>query len=235
MPKNVFDRFADNYDEFLAKAVRISGFKPSYFHEYKAIELYNYLKILGLEQKDLLLLNYGCGTGSSEQYIKKYLPNINIFSIDISEESIRVARKNNESFSNIEFKVFDGVNIPFDKKFDIIFIANVFHHIPRKQQFKSMKVISDKMSLDGLLIIFELNPINPLTMWVANRNDYKFDKESKLLHPLYCRKLLNKSGFKKLIIRFTVFFPSFLMFLKKIEKYLYKLPIGAHYYYIARK
>ncbi|MFH1824991.1 MAG: class I SAM-dependent methyltransferase [Candidatus Firestonebacteria bacterium] len=231
----VFDKFADNYDEGHTKAVKASGFSPSYFHEYKVIELFNYLKLIGKEQEKLLLLNYGCGIGSSEKYLKKYFPNLIICSVDISEESIRVAKKENEGLNDVTFKQFDGVNIPFEHEFDIIFIANVFHHIPRKQQIDSMKALNNRLKADGFLIMFELNPINPLTLWVAIQNDYKFDKDSKLLNPLYCRKLLNTSGFRSRTIRFTIFFPAFLSFLKRLEKYLYKLPIGAHYYYIARK
>jgi len=231
----VFDKYANNYDEGHTKAVKVSGFLPSYFHEYKVIELFNYLKSIGKEKEKLLLLNYGCGTGNSEKYLKKYFPNLIICSVDISEESIRVAKEENKDLNDVTFKQFDGLHIPFDFEFDIIFIANVFHHISRRQQIDSMKTLNNKLKAAGFLIMFELNPINPLTLWVAIQNDYKFDKDSKLLNPLYCRKLLNKSGFKKCMIRFTVFFPSFLSFLKRLEKYLYKLPIGAHYYYIAKK
>lgn len=88
----LFDQFADNYDEGHTKAVALSGFKPSYFHEYKCKEMKEFLKAQGGFDREIKLLNYGCGTGNSEKYLRHYLPNASIYSTDISEDSIRVAR-----------------------------------------------------------------------------------------------------------------------------------------------
>lgn len=231
----VFDKYAKNYDEGHAKAVAMSGFEPSYFHEYKIKEIRSYLNANGLADKKLTLLNFGCGTGSSEKHIRRYLPNVAIYGVDVSEESVKVARETNSEFDNMTFAPFDGIHIPFDIKFDIIFVANVFHHIRRDKHAEVLKNLHDKLTDSGLLFIFELNPINPLTMLVALRNDYRFDKDARLLCPTYARKILSAVGFKKREIRFTVFFPQFLSFLIPLEKYLYKLPLGAHYYYIAKK
>jgi len=231
----VFDKFADGYNISLTNTVRASGFPASYFHEYKTIELFEYLKKQGKEYQNLTLLDFGCGVGSSEKYLKKYMPNLEISACDLSPLSINEAVKENKKLVDVEYKVFDGVNVPFNKKFDIIYIANVFHHIPRRLRLVVMKNLFTKLNDDGFVIMFELNPINPMTLWVAIQNDYKFDKEAKLLNPFYCRKLLKNSGFKKLKIRFTVFFPKYFIFLKKIEKYICKLPLGAHYYYVAQK
>ena len=231
----VFDQFAKDYDIGHTKAVSASGFTPAYFHEYKAIELYEYLKSRGKEKEKLTLLDFGCGTGNAEKYLKKHLPNLIISACDISPESVKVAEKENQSLQDIVYKPFDGLNIPFEQTFDIVYIANVFHHIPRRLQQEAMKNIAAKLKDSGFLMMFELNPLNPLTMWVAIQNDYKFDKESKLLNPLYTRRLLKRNGLSKAEIRFTVFFPSFLSFLKKSEKFLRWLPLGAQYYYLAKK
>lgn len=231
----LFDKFAKNYDEGHAEAVKMSGFEPAYFHEYKCREIADYLRSKGLLDKRLKLLNYGCGTGSSEKYIKKYLPNASVYSIDVSEESIKVAREANKDLTDVTFEPFNGLTIPFDIEFDVIFIANVFHHIRHEKHVDILKTLHNKLRKDGLLFIFELNPLNPLTMWVAIQNDYKFDKDAKLLNPFYAKGILTKAGFCKREIRFTIFFPQFMLFLIPYEKYLSKLPIGAHYYFAAQR
>ncbi len=231
----VFDKFAEKYDEGHVNAVKASGFKPDYFHEYKLKEIFAYLKLIGWAEKKLTILNFGCGTGNSEKYIKQYLPNSSICSTDVSEECIRVAIKANQVLSDVTFRYYDGKNIPFENNFDIIFIFNVFHHILRKNQTEILQMLSGKLKNNGLLFMFELNPINPLTLWVAINNDYKFDKNAKLLSPIYAYKILKNTGFKIYKIKYTIFFPNFLSLFLPLEKYLSWLPLGAHYYYIVGK
>ncbi|HWY80294.1 MAG TPA: class I SAM-dependent methyltransferase [Candidatus Sulfotelmatobacter sp.] len=231
----VFDKYAENYDEGHVKAVAMSGFKPSYFHEYKLKEMVNFLKAEGYADKPLKLLDFGCGTGSSVKYIRKYLPKIAIWGTDVSTESIKVAKRNNRGVKNVTFAPFDGEHIPFKEKFDIIFIANVFHHIRRDKHDKVIKNIYKNLTKDGHLFIFELNPINPLTMLVAIKNDYRFDKDANLLNPFYAKKMLQEAGFIRNKVRYTIFIPRFISFLLPLEKYLYRVPLGAHYYYVAKK
>lgn len=231
---SLFDKYANNYNEGHVKAIKMSGLSIDYLHEYKVIEVYKYLKQLNRDQSELKLLNFGCGTGNSEKYLRKYLPNTRIYSIDISKESVEVAKKQNQNIDNIVFSAFDGLNIPFEEKFDIIFVANIFHHIPRNQHSDVMKNLYNQLSEQGTIFIFELNPINPLTMWVAINNDYKFDKNSRLLSPFYAKKLLIKNGFIDIKRKYTIFFPGFLSFLFPLEKYLKSVPIGAHYFYTAQ-
>ena len=230
---SVFDKFASNYDEGHTKAVKLSGYGPSYFDEYKIKILSKIVADFG--DKEVTILNYGCGTGKTEKYIKKYIPRSKIYSIDVSEESINTAKKANAEYSNIQFKHFDGTRIPGEEKYDIIFCANVFHHIRRENHQSTLKEIYNKLKPEALFIVFELNPLNPMTMLVAIQNDYKFDPDANLLTPFYAKKLLNKSGFRSIAINYTIFFPGFLSFFVPLEKYLTWLPFGAHYYYVAKK
>ncbi|MGA2911293.1 MAG: class I SAM-dependent methyltransferase [Candidatus Levyibacteriota bacterium] len=231
----VFDKYADNYDEGHVKAVAMSGFKPSHFHEYKLKEVLEYLKENGLANKKLKFLDFGCGTGSSVKYIKKYLPKASVYGVDVSKEEIRVAKANSKGLKDVTFAAFDGTNIPFTVKFDVIFIANVFHHIRRDKHKKVMKNIYAKLADDGILFMFELNKLNPLTMFVAIRNDYKFDKDANLLNPFYAKRLLRNAGFLNSKVTYTIFFPQFLSALIPLEKYLRWFPFGAHYFYVAKK
>jgi len=231
----VFDRFAEGYDEGHKKAVALSGFTPDYFHEYKFKEVVNYFKKEGLASKKLKFLDFGCGIGRSAEYLKKYLPKVSIYGIDVSKEEIRVAKEKNKKFKDVKFSSFDGLNIPFKTKFDIIFVANVFHHIKRKNQQKVMRSICKKLAKNGYLFIFEHNPLNPLTQWIYYKNDYQFDKNSNLLSPFRTKGLLKKSGLSNNKVSYTIFFPGLLSALIPFEKYLRWLPFGAHYYCIAKK
>lgn len=231
----VFDQYARNYNEGHSKAVKGSGFKPSYFHEYKVKEIFGHLKARNLNNLNLKILNVGCGIGESEPYLKSYLPNSEIYGIDVSEECIEVAREVNHDLKGVTFSAYDGKNIPFNIEFDVIFIANVFHHIRRENHISTLKSIYNKLRNKGVIFLFELNPLNPLTLWIAYQNDYKFDKDSKLLSPFYAKGILSASDFVELKARFTIFFPNFLSSLLRFEKYLYRIPFGAHYYYVAEK
>jgi len=102
-------------------------------------------------------------------------------------------------------------------------------------EIKVLKNIYSKLAKNGILFIFEHNPINPLTQFIYYKNDHQFDKNSQLLSPLYTRSLLNYAGFSNFKVKYTIFFPQFLSFLIKYEKYLESVPLGAHYYYIAKK
>lgn len=232
---SLFDQYARNYNEGHAKAVKSTGFEPSYFHEYKIKEIYRHLKVRGLNNSNLSLLNVGCGIGESEPFIKKHLPHIRIWGIDVSEKCIEVARETNRLLSDVVYAPYDGEHIPFDNSFDIVFVANVFHHIRRENHLKTLTILNKKIKDDGLLFLFELNPLNPLTLWIAYKNDYKFDKDSKLLNPYHTRKLLIQAGFSEVEPRYTIFFPNQLSFLIPFERHLHKFPFGAHYYYVGRK
>jgi len=230
----LFDQFAATYDEGHARAVKASGFTPDYFHEYKIKEVLACLKRRGYPLQGIKILNFGCGVGNSERFIKKYFSQAKIYSIDISSESIKAAQEKNKG-EGVTFAAFDGTNIPFDIEFDIIFAAGVFHHIPRGEQKKVIGNIYKQLKSKGFLFIFELNPLNPATLWVAYQNDYKFDKNSRLLTPFYLSELLKPCGFADIKIRYTVFFPGPLSFMVPWEKWLFWVPLGAHYYFTGRK
>ena len=80
----------------------------------------------------------------------------NVLGLDISEEYI--FKLNNK------FIKFDTVeDFQLNTKFDIIFVANVFHHIPADLHLTTLKYLRSSLSPDGYLYVFEHNPKNPLT------------------------------------------------------------------------
>lgn len=228
-----FDKFARDYEAILSESIKSSGFSLSYFDEYKIKEIYTFVKSEGLRDNEIKFLNFGCGTGRSEKIIRKYFKKSVICSIDISEKSVAVAKENNKDLDNIMFKSFDGYRIPFDDKFDIIHVANVFHHIPHGEHQAVLEGIYQNLNKNGFLFIFEHNPFNPITLKIVR--SCELDKDAKLLNPFYTNRILSQSGFEWRRIRFIHFFPKIFWFLFSVEKYLRKIPFGAQYYFAAKK
>jgi SAM-dependent methyltransferase len=228
-----FDKFAGKYEDIHAENIKASGYAPSYFDELKIREIYGCLKSEGKEAREMKFLNFGCGIGKSERYIRKYFPGAMIYSVDVSGESVKAARERNKDLEGLRFETFDGFNIPFEVEFDVIFIANVLHHVPFERHLLLLKNLCGSLAEKGALFLFEHNPLNPLTVRAVN--SCEFDKDARLLNPLYTRAILTKSGFSRRKVRFVIFFPRLLSYLSPCEKYLRKVPFGAQYYYIAKK
>ena len=109
----------------------------------------------------------------------------------------------------------------------------VFHHVVKKNHHKILSYCKKFLKKDGVLYIFEHNPINPVTNYVFKNNP--IDKNAEMILP---KKLINKSLEAKLRIvdlKYTLFFPKQLYFLRFLEKFLFWLPLGAHYLLTLRK
>lgn len=228
-----FDQYARDYNKLIENSVSLSGFSPNYFDEHKIREIYEFMRSKGTADRPLRFLNYGCGIGKSEKIIRKYFAHSIIYSVDISAESISIARENNAGLDKVSFRVFDGINIPFTTKFDVILAAGVFHHIPRENHETVATNICRSLNDSGLFFIFEHNPMNPFTRRVVRLCE--LDRNAVLLGPSYAHGLLAKCGFTNIELRFVIFFPRALRFLLPLEKFMKKVPLGAQYYFIAQK
>jgi len=104
---------------------------------------------------DKTLLEIGSGTGNSSRLIKKYFHTKRIYSIDLDEKMVAIARKNNKDDS-ISFEVQNASTLSFkDNSFDAIFDLGVIHHIPdwKKCLLELRRVLKPK----GQLIIEDLS------------------------------------------------------------------------------
>lgn len=228
-----FDKYVDDYIRLHEESTKSSGFKVDYFDRNKIEKIYLETPV-NKRSESLKILNFGCGIGNCEPLFKEYFPNSYVYGIDVSQKSIEYATNKNKDLKNTFYSVYDGMSIPFDiKHFDIILAANVFHHIPFSEHNTCFKLIYNSLNQDGRFYIFEHNPYNPLTRKVVN--DCKFDENAVLLNPNYTKKKLKEIGFSHLDRKFTLFFPKIVSFLIPLEKYISFVPLGAQYYYKAKK
>jgi len=225
-----FDEFAKDYRKTHDDAIKISGGDSSYFSEYKIIELLKFEN----PQKAIQVLDFGCGDGNSSMYIRKYFPEANIFGVDVSEESVSMAKK--KEIRNSSFTAFDGLKLPYkDEEFDVVFTSMVFHHIEHKLHNAILKEIYRVLKKGGRFYNFEHNPNNPLTRKVVR--ECVFDEDAVLLKPSYNKNVTKNNGFKVEKLNYTLFFPrqQIFNFFHKIEPMLSWLPVGAQYYIKAVK
>ena len=147
--------------------------------------------------------------------------------VDVSVASLRIAARRFPS--EADFVAFDGGRLPFaDGVFDCVFSACVFHHIESTLHVGLLAELRRVLRPGGLVMIFEHNPLNPLTVHAVNT--CPFDENATLIRAGLFRRRLISAGFTGAAARFRIFFPHALRVLRPLERRLKWLPLGAQYY-----
>jgi SAM-dependent methyltransferase len=231
--KTDFDHFANDYERLHKNNIKLSGFEPTFFDEHKVRTLFADYTASNEINSTVKILNFGCGIGKSEKFLISYFPDSTITSVDVSEKSIETAREKNKQFKNVEFITYDKIeNLNFNDTFDIIFIANVFHHIPEELHVTILTRLKTFISPTGYLYVFEHNPVNPLTK--SAFNTCEFDVGCKMIPSSLFVSMCKQAGYTSIHKKFILFFPKFLSMFSGLEKFLTWCPLGAQYFIKAK-
>lgn len=217
-----FDRYVRDYQAMLNESLAPLGGFNEYYSRQK-------IALLGKSiQKNIIrsVLDFGCGLGNTTQMLQETFKNAHVVGADISEVSIKQARLLNPNikFGYLADETFMATCIG---AFDLIYVANVFHHVPPAERTDVMTILKNMLSPQGKVFFFEHNPYNPITKWVVSRCE--FDKDAILLSPRESKQLFKTSGFQVSNPMFFLFFPHVLRDLSKVEAMLKWLPLGAQY------
>lgn len=158
-------------------------------------------------------------------FVKETFPKAHVYGVDPSSKSIETAKK---KFPGIEFSINsdEKEKLAFEAKtFEIIFSAGVFHHIPFEFHAAYTDELFRILKPGGHLVLFELNPLNPLTTFTFKRSP--IDQNATMMTPCYSYRLLKKYGKTK--TKFYCFYPNMLRWLRFTEPYMTKFPFGALY------
>jgi ubiquinone/menaquinone biosynthesis C-methylase UbiE len=102
------------------------------------------------------VLEVGCGVGAQTVALARFSPQAKIVSMDISLESIEIAKKRvaKGGYTNITFFQADLYHLPFpDECFDHIFLCFVLEHIVTPQ--KALTTLRTKLKTGGTITVIE--------------------------------------------------------------------------------
>ena len=103
-----------------------------------------------------LILEAGCGTGAQTKIIAAKNPDSKFISIDISEQSLIVAKKtiNESGITNVEFQTGNIYDLEFaDDYFDHVFVCFVLEHLP--DPLKVLSLLKRVLKKGGSITLIE--------------------------------------------------------------------------------
>jgi ubiquinone/menaquinone biosynthesis C-methylase UbiE len=228
MEEAEFDKVASQYRSMHAANIKVTGEDPEYFAEYKVADLASELAHRVAAPR---VLDFGAGIGYSVPFFKRHLPGSRVTCLDVSRKSLELGEQAHGR--DAEFAYYDGKTIPYeDATFDVALASCVFHHIDHAEHAAQLREIRRVLKPDGMLCVFEHNPLNPLTRHAVNT--CPFDENAVLIGAAAMRRRVRDAGFRVARVKYRIFFPHFLRTLRPLERKLTWLPLGAQYYVLAR-
>ena len=175
------------------------------------------------------VLDVGCGVGLMASLLEARFPGL--VGVDVARGVLPQARRN---APGARFVGFDGIRLPFrDGCFDLVFAVCVVHHVGVDGWPGFAAELARVTRPGGVVVIFEHNPLNPLTRAVVSRCE--FDRDAVLLGRRQVRRLLDGAGLEACAARYILFFPWAGRLWSGLEAVLHWLPLGAQHYVAARK
>lgn len=226
-----FDAYADDYTALHRENIRLSGEEPEFFARSKIEEIRRRWSRMGRpEPRDIL--DFGCGVGASLPHLAELFPSSSVHGLDVSAQSLDVAAR--RAPAGVTLSAYDGVTIELEPASrDLIFSACVFHHITAAERPALLRQLRGLLRPGGALVIYEHNPINPVTRYIVAT--CPFDENAELVSARRLSTLQREAGFARVRATFTGFFPAALKALRPFEPLLAPVPLGAQYYTLAER
>jgi len=172
------DKLVDYYNKYVDRQKRIG---VNARHESIAAKLVQ----SGLKN-GVSLLEIGCGIGT----FSSLLPQINgtgtNFCIDISDESIKLARETFKKETSLRFECANAVEYDFNQqKFDVVVLPDVIEHIPQEFHKKLFESLAKVLKEQGFIFIHIPNP-----EYLAWCHENRPDLLQIIDQPIYTSELL---------------------------------------------
>jgi SAM-dependent methyltransferase len=217
--KAEFDRFDQTYEAELDDAISFAGQEHAFYVDAKARRLLE-LARRRLGERPLRVLDVGCGVGLTDARLVAHVDDL--VGVDVSEGMVERARA---AVPAATYELYDGSRLPFaDGEFDLAFAICVLHHVDVPDRRPLLAEMARVTRPDGLVAVFEHNPLNPLTRRVVR--NCAFDEGVTLIGRSELEQLFRAAGLRVEHGEYLLFFP---WRADALERRLTRLPIGAQY------
>jgi SAM-dependent methyltransferase len=218
-----FDRYESEYEELVQRSIGWSGADHAFFLEAKAYHLLRLVHRHVGNPAAARVVDVGCGVGAMHRFLGGV---DSLHGVDVSAASVERARRENPG---VEYTVADVTALPYqDGAFEVAFASGLVHHLPPDRRDAALAEMRRIVRPGGLVVVFEHNPLNPLTRLAVAR--CPFDEDAVLLGPRELRSRLLRVGLRPVEERYILFFPRRGRALRRAEDLLRRLPLGAQYY-----
>lgn len=219
-----FDQYSENYDDVMRRALGRVGGESTYYLSQKAW----LLRKLTFGTSFSTVVDFGSGIGSAVPFLKEELSPSRLFCVDESVDSLQVVAK---KFPDVFTAQLGEISC---ESVDLVFVANVLHHIPVDSRLLVLEEVTSKLKIGGVLAVFEHNPHNPLTKRVVS--SCEFDEGVDLLSSSELHRLVGK--LKTMEVRkagYCTFIPEPFQLARKLDWFLRRIPIGAQHYLVSER
>jgi len=182
-------------------------------------------------KEGMTVLELGCGTG---EYTKEFAEEkVQLISLDISPEMIKVARS--KTGSGVLFVVSNAEQLPFkDGVFDSVVGNAILHHFPDLST--ALREVWRIKTQQAIIVFREPNLYNPAKFFAFGipvlrlfRKD-RWSPSEKVFSRSFIRKRLEETGYSVMNIEYAGLVGSrcpvqIISFLYRIEKFLSKTPV----------
>lgn len=224
----LFDDYTDTYREEVERSISFARGDLDHFTAVKARHLISLTaRHLG-DPGDLTVLDVGCGTGETDQHLVGHVGRL--LGVDVAKGPLNVAAQRNP---DADYTAYDGATLPYAPgSVDVSFAICVMHHVPPPQWPPFLAQLRRVTRPGGLVVIFEHNPLNPLTRRAVN--SCEFDANAVLLRRRRVAGLMRAQDLDVVEQAYIVFVPFGGERMATAERLLARVPLGAQHYVAGR-
>jgi SAM-dependent methyltransferase len=224
-----FDAYSDSYRDSVQQSIAFCGQELEYFTRRKVEHLVDLSARHVGDPEELTFLDVGCGVGETDAMLVDRVGELH--GVDVAADAVaRAAERNPE----VRCQPYDGIRLPFeDEHFDVAFAICVVHHVEPKDRRVFFSELHRVVRPGGVVAIFEHNPYNPLTRIAVSRCE--FDEDAVLLTRRTSEHLLRAAQLTPIESRYIIFLPLDRKFVRRAERPLGGVPLGAQHYVAARR
>jgi len=223
-----FDTHVDDYDAQCMQGLGLFGETREYVARERLAFLARWWR-RRQRRPPRRILDYGCGVGDVTAWLAECFPEAEVLGLDPSPRCIERARLEHGA-PRVAFARLADADAA---RADLVHVNGVVHHVARPARPALYAALAARLAPHGALALFENNPFNPGTRLAMRR--IPFDRDAVPISARALRRGLRGAGLRVACTGYLFYAPAWLRPLRRLERWLEGVPLGAQYGVIATR